>query len=119
MFREILNKTEQQVVESFPKDMALRERLLRVLGNLLRYFLEHPNEFKFMEQYHFSPFSERESEGSEGKHEIQRLLLQAREQQIIKDAPMLVLESLVFGPITSLAKEHANRGTPIDSYNFV
>lgn len=114
VFREVMAKIEHRVLDPLSADTALRERILRILANILRYFLEHPEVFKFIEQYHFSPFSDRESEGSEGKHEIQKLLLQAREQRLIKDAPMLVLESLVFGPITSLAKEHANRGTPID-----
>lgn len=45
---------------------------------------------------------------------IHHLLIQARDQQLVKNAPMMVLEALVFGPITALAKEHANRGAIID-----
>lgn len=114
LFRGVIAKAERRILEPFAPDTALQERIMRILANLLRYFLDHPDEFRFMEQYHFSPFSERQSEEGEQKHEIQKLLLQARGQQIVKNAPMLVLESLVFGPITSLAKEHATRGTPID-----
>ncbi|OHB24810.1 MAG: hypothetical protein A2X84_10525 [Desulfuromonadaceae bacterium GWC2_58_13] len=114
LFREVLTKIEHQVLETFPADMAIRERLLRILANLLRYFLNNPDVFKFAEQYRFSPFGEREIHRTENRNEIQTLLLQAREQQIIKDAPLLVLETIIFGPISSLAKEHANCGTPID-----
>jgi TetR/AcrR family transcriptional regulator, repressor of fatR-cypB operon len=112
--REVLAKVENQILEPFPADMAVRERLLRTLSNLLRYCLDNPAEFKFIEQYRFSPLSEKEMRSNEEKYEIQKLLLHARDLQIIKDAPMLVLEAIVFGPITSLAKEHANLGTPID-----
>lgn len=114
LFKEVQIKIGQQVLEPFPEDMAMRERLLRTLANLLRYFLDNPDEFKFVEQYHFSPFSDRESSSIDDKNPIQELLLFAREQQIIKDAPLLVLEAIALGPITSLAKEHANCGTPID-----
>jgi AcrR family transcriptional regulator len=111
--KDVLAKVEQQVVEPFPAEMAVRERILRTLTNLLRYCLDHPAEFKFIEQYRFSPLSEKEMRSNEDKYVIQQLLLQARDLQIIKDAPLLVLEAIVFGPITALAKERANCGTPI------
>ncbi len=114
LFKEVLAKIELQIYESFPADMAVREQLLRTLSNLLRYFLKHPDEFKFVEQYHFSPFGDREIHFDKKNDVIHKLLLHAREQQIIKDVPLLVLDALVFGPITTLAKEHANVGTPID-----
>jgi len=45
---------------------------------------------------------------------IKNLLLFARDQQIIKDAPLPVLESLAFGPAVALAKEHGVRQLPVD-----
>lgn len=111
--REVLEKVEQQVLEDFPADMPVRERLLRILANILRYFLDHSDEFKFIEQYRFSPLGEKTMRSNEEKYEVQKLLAYARDQQMIKDAPLLVLEAIVFGPITALAKEHANCGTPI------
>jgi len=114
LFREVHAKLEIRILEPFPADMSLRDRLLRTLANLLRYFLENPTEFKFLEQYFFSSLGEQEIRKTEEKQTILQLLLQAREQGLIKDAPLLVLEAIVFGPITALAREHANRGTPID-----
>jgi len=115
LFREIRAKMESQVLETFPEEMGTKERLLRLLANLLRYFLENPEEFKFVEQYHFSPLCENEMRrNKEEDFEIHRLLAQARKEKIIKDAPQPVLEAIVFGPITGLAKEHANCGTIID-----
>jgi AcrR family transcriptional regulator len=114
LFREIRSEIEAQILETFPAETNVRERLLRILGNLLRYVLDHPKEFKFVEQYRFSPLGEAELRNREEKHEIQKLLLHAREQGIIKNVPLLVLEAIWFGPITELAKEHANCGTPID-----
>jgi len=114
LFREVHGKLENRILEPFPADMSLRDRLLRTLANLLRYLLENPTEFKFLEQYFFSSLGEQEIRKTQEKQTILQLLLQAREQGLIKDAPLLVLEAIVFGPITALAREHANRGTPID-----
>jgi TetR/AcrR family transcriptional regulator, repressor of fatR-cypB operon len=114
LFREVRNKIDSKVLEDVPEDMPLRQRIVRILSNLLSYFLEHPAEFKFVEQYHFSPVSERGGRLPEENTTIRNLLLRAREEQIVKDAPLLCLEAVAFGPIASLVKEHVSRGTPLD-----
>lgn len=115
LFREVRAKIESQVLETFPAEVEVRERFLKTFSKLLRYFLENPEEFKFIEQYHFSPFTERGCCTTGENESLRNLLIEAREQQAIKDAPLLLLEAVAFGPITSLAKEHANRGTPVDA----
>ena len=114
LFKEVRVKIEKKALESFSEQMPMRERFLRAFSELLRYGLDNPNEFKFIEQYHFSPLSDRESSSAEEKQVFRDLLIEARDQQFIKDVPLLLLEALAFGPIVSLAKEHANCGTPID-----
>lgn len=107
-------KIEEELREPAGASVSLRDRLLRSLEKLLLFLLNNPWEFKFIEQYYFSPFSEREVFRIEEHNIIHHLLIQARDQQLVKNAPMMVLEALVFGPITALAKEHANRGAIID-----
>jgi len=114
LFNEVRENIDFEVLKDVPADLPIRERLSRMLSNLLRYFLAHPAEFKFAEQYHFSPLNQQGQGFREGNRAFHGLLLQAREQQIIKDIPCLCLEAIAFGPISSLAKEYANRGTPID-----
>jgi AcrR family transcriptional regulator len=114
LFREILAKIEQRVLESFHAEVPVKERFLQTFSNLLRYFLENPQEFKFVEQYHFSPFSKQDDRADGESNPLRDILIQARQQKLIKDAPLLFLEAVAFGPIASLAKEHANHGTPVD-----
>lgn len=114
LYREVRGRIEVELREPVGAASSLRERLLCSLEKLLLFLLNNPQEFKFIEQYYFSPFSERELLRIEEHNIIHHLLIQARDQQIVKDAPLLVLEALVFGPITALAKEHANRGVDID-----
>lgn len=114
LFRQIRTKIDKNVAASFQSQLPIRERFLQASSKALRYFLENPEEFKFVEQYHFSPYSDRSYCSEEGNQSFRDLLLEAREQKLVKDAPLLFLEAVAFGPIGSLAKEHANRGVPID-----
>lgn len=113
LFREVRKKIETSVLEDPREGTPIHDQFLQTFSRLLFYFLDNPQEFKFLELYHFSPFSER-GYSDTGKNEaLKNLLLLAREQQLIKDAPLLFLEAVAFGPIISLAKEHANHGTCI------
>ncbi len=111
---EVRAKINKQVSEAIPVQAPIKERFLRAFSKLLRYFLENPNEFKLVEQYHFSSLSDREYRDTEGKEVLIDLLIEARDRKFIRDVPLLLIEALAFGPIASLAKEHAKCGTPID-----
>ncbi|PLX79776.1 MAG: hypothetical protein C0616_10390 [Desulfuromonas sp.] len=84
-------------------------------SRLLRFFLENPAEFRFLEQYYFSPYySEDACEAPEEYETLQQLLLKGQTEQIIKDAPMEVLLALTFGPLSSLARESIYRNLKVD-----
>lgn len=114
LFREVRAKIDNEVLEEFPAEAPVRERFLTNFSKLLRYFLENPQEFKFIEQYHFSPFNEGECCSANDNKCLSNLLVEAREQGLFKNAPLQVLKALAFGPIASLAKEHVSRALPID-----
>jgi hypothetical protein len=67
-----------------------------------------------MEQFHFSSFNTLNRDLHRDKSYLHGLMQRAREERVIKDVPNISLEALAFGPIVTLAKEHANCGTPID-----
>jgi hypothetical protein len=96
------------------EELPFRERFLAAFSQFLRFFLAHPKEFRFGEQYHFSPLCNSECNTTGDSQKVRDLLLQAREQKVVKNLPLVVLESIAFGPIASLAKENATRGIPVD-----
>ncbi|MGC9519922.1 MAG: TetR/AcrR family transcriptional regulator [Desulfuromonadaceae bacterium] len=114
VFEEVRAKIEAALIRDVDEGMPIREQIICLLSNLLRYFLSHPDEFRFMEQFHFSSFNTLNRDLHRDKSYLHGLMLRAREEKVIKDAPDLSLEALAFGPIVTLAKEHANCGTPID-----
>jgi len=95
--------TYGDVEESAP----VRENILRVLKNLFRFMLEHPDEFKFLEQYYNSPYgiAKKRSKAEQADNPLQQLLSKGIEQQIIKDLQMEILFGLCFGPIVFLARD--------------
>jgi AcrR family transcriptional regulator len=116
LVQEVLTKIHMTVLTDYPEQMPIRERFIYAFSTLLKYFIINPAEFKLVEQYHFSTLS---GAGCSEKSEHQTLkdiLHEARAQRVIKDAPMLFLEAIVFGAISTLAKEHAIRGTTVDDH---
>lgn len=114
VFEQVRTRIEAALVLDVETSMPVGEQMIRLLSNLLHYFLDNPDEFRFMEQFHFSSFNTLNRELHSDKSYLHGLMLRAQEEKIIKDAPSLCLEALAFGPIVTLAKEHANCGTPID-----
>ena len=114
LFKEVRQKLDNITLPCLSEERPVQEKLTLTLSSALRYLLENPKEFKFVEQYHFSPFRERGNLPDGAREGFRELLNHAREQKIIKDASLTVLEAIAFGPISFLVKEHASRGTLVD-----
>lgn len=115
LHQELHAKATAWICEGYSEEQPERERFLFLMTRLLRLFISEPKEFRFMEQYYYSPFPQSCGYSAPGEEEvIKRLLLLARDQQIIKDAPLPVLEAIAFGPIVALAKEYGIRQLTVD-----
>ena len=117
LFAELHDRANVRVYADFQEEEPVKERFIRLFSQILRFFLESPREFRFLEQYYYSPYSAADplcNEGPEGKETAKRLLALARDQQILKDAPLPVLEAIAFGPLIALAKEHTSRKLVVD-----
>jgi TetR/AcrR family transcriptional regulator, repressor of fatR-cypB operon len=111
LFREIDEKIGAAIMKDYQQQKPLRERFHHIFTALLRYFLENPRDFRYIEQFHNSPY------GVEFKRDIlQRksgdchiyrdLLEEGVAQQVIKDLPMAVLFGLAFGPLKAVMRDH-------------
>ena len=114
LFQEVVGRVHGEIFGQGGLRLGTRDRFLDVLSRILRYFLANPNEFRFLEQYHFSPLFDPECKTLNGDESFKKLLVEARDQGVIKDVPLLILESIAFGTISSLAKERASRDTKVD-----
>lgn len=112
LIREIYVCLEGQVLtaikENYPE--GLHEQFLHICKYLIRYFLASPQEFRFIEQFHNSPYGidcRREKFlGRKNKDLVTELFEAGQEQQIIKNLPLPILSALTFGPLVDVCRDH-------------
>lgn len=111
LFHEIDDKIGAVIMQDYQQAKPLRERFHHIFTTLARYFVKHPLHFRYIEQFHNSPY------GVEFKRDIlQRktgdchiyrdLLEEGVVQQVIKDLPMPILFALAFGPLKVVVRDH-------------
>lgn len=114
LIREIYACLEGEVwlaiKEQYPEGGTVRERYLHICKRLISYFLTSPLEFRFIEQFHNSPYGvdcRREKVfGKKDKDLVTQLFEEGQQQQIIKDLPLPVLFALTFGPLVDVCRDH-------------
>ncbi|MCK9229996.1 MAG: TetR/AcrR family transcriptional regulator [Syntrophales bacterium] len=101
------------LLEEFPEGGTVQERFCHVVRALFRYFIDHPLQFRFMEQYSYSPYgvSRRRDKllGIRGDADRQLFRMAIEEgvaEATLKNFPVMVLCGLAFGPMVSLVRDH-------------
>lgn len=87
---------------------SVRANILGSLRNVLFYLLKHPQEFRFLEQFHFSPYGIKQRRSPDQQHDrpFLDLLKQGVEQKLIKALPLELLFGLCFGPLVFFIRDH-------------
>jgi AcrR family transcriptional regulator len=117
LYTELEGRITTRLMEGYIADRPISNRFMYLAMGVLDYFITHPLEFKYIEQFHNSPYGtdfrrdkllgNTESNDSGCKCDIyKRLFTEGVELQVIKDLPMPVLFDLAFGPIVSVARNH-------------
>jgi AcrR family transcriptional regulator len=111
LYREVEGKIIAALEEGYSSEKSLRERFLHLGTMLLRYLIAHPLDFRYMEQYHNSPYGisvrrNRITGQSENRDIFKDLIEQGISQKVLKDFPSHVHFALAFGPMISLVRDH-------------
>jgi len=112
LYREIEERMDQFLMEGYTTESPFRARFLHLGTALLRYFVENPLIFRYVEQFHNSPYGvavRRDKilgnrEG--GCNAFKELFEQGMAQQVLKDFQLVILFDLAFGPIVTVARDH-------------
>src|ERR1700687_6179210 len=56
LYREVEEKLYAVLLEGYATEKPFRERFLHLGTALLRYFMENPLHFRYLEQFHISPY---------------------------------------------------------------
>jgi len=111
LYQELEKKVMVVLQEDYPVSKPIRERFIHIGTTLLKYFISHPLYFRYIEQYHYSPYgvSLRRDRilGKDGDRNIFKdFFEEGIAQQVIKDLPLSMLLALAFGPLVALARDH-------------
>ena len=110
-YREIRDRMYQVIMEGYASEKPIRERFLHLGTALLRYFIDNPLYFRYMEQFHNSPY------GAEFRRDkilrkkkagdvYLELFDEGVSRRVVKDLPLVILIALLFGPILAVARDH-------------
>lgn len=111
IYRQIENKVTTAIFDALDRTAPLRQQFVSAGTTLLRYFIANPLYFRYIEQYHNSPYgiSLRKDRllGQSGNQDVfEELFRQGVSAGILKDLPVSMLFALAFGPMIFLARDH-------------
>ena len=111
LYRELEERLYPVLLAGYAPEKPIRERFLHLGTKLLGYFIANPLDFRYLEQFHNSPygveFRRDNILGEKGGCDIFRELFEEGvAQQVIKDLPLVILFALAFGPILAVARDH-------------
>lgn len=112
LYHEIEERMTAFLQDGYEVEHSIKERFLHLGTGLLRYFIAHPLYFRYLEQFHNSPygaaFRRDKCLRETGNKDIYKVLFeQGISQRVIQDLPLLVLVALTFGPLISIMRDHA------------
>ncbi len=111
LFKELETEIMPFIMDGYNDKAPFRARFLHLGTRFLRYCIEYPLHFRFLEQFLNSPYgiAHRRDKlmGKEGQCNVfKELFEQGLAQQVVKDLPLSVLFSLLFGPLLAVARDH-------------
>ena len=111
LYRELEQRLLTVLMDGYSPEKSVRERFIHLGTAVLRYCISNPLDFRYLEQFHNSPYGvvhrrEKISGEADDKDIYRKLFEEGLSRQVIKDLPLVVLFSLAFGPLISVARDH-------------
>ena len=116
LYLEIKHEKGQAFLEGYSEDLSLRERFRILWLNMLHYFMHHPQELTFAEQFDNSPYRTAEVQAAyaEQYEPLMRFFQYAYEEGIFKEMPLAMLSTFTVEVAVSLAKHQASGELTLD-----
>lgn len=113
IFRQLASAANQEVDMNKP----VRDSILGILQRVINYLLHHPQEFRFIEQFHFSPYGSGKRRAPVKRYDqpFFDLLKLGIEQKQIKAMPLEILFGLCFGPLVYFVRSHLATNSALET----
>jgi AcrR family transcriptional regulator len=118
LINEVYSEIETWVVTSITSDyiqeMPCKERFFHIAKRLLKYMIENPMVFRFIEQFHNSPYGVAvrrdmlfaDKDKTRRTDILNELYEDGKREQVIKDVQLPVFYALAFGSLVNVARDH-------------
>jgi len=111
LYQEVEKNLLAELMDGNALEYPIQKRFLFFYGKLIRYFIKNSLEFRYVEQFHNSPYGanyrrNKMLSGPGEKDLFARLFEQGVADGIIKNMPLQALFALAFGPMFSIVREH-------------
>lgn len=111
LYQELENEIVSVIRDGYPWREPIRERFLHLATKLFRHFIAFPLHFRYLEQYHHSPYGashrqDRLLNKSAEPNILSNLFREGIEQGGLKNFPIPVMFALTMGPLRDLVRDH-------------
>lgn len=111
LYKDVEKRMYPFILDGYEPERPVRERFIHLLSALLRYFISNPTDYRFLEQYHNSPYGvayrrDKLLRVKNGDDAFRDLFEDGISQQLLKELPLSILFGLAFGPVLSIARDH-------------
>ena len=106
LFLEIKRRVMKAMLSGYDEKTSFEKRFKHLWMNLITYFMDHPQEFQFVEQHRYASYMSKltREESFMIMSPVMLFFIESKRAQAMKDLPVYTIISLTYGPITSLAK---------------
>ena len=111
LYQDLEGRIYSALMEEYASEKPIRERFLHLGKALLRYFIENPLEFRYVEQFHNSPYGvavrrDRILGIKDNRNIYRELFEEGVTMQVMKELPLVLLFALAFGSLQAVARDH-------------
>jgi AcrR family transcriptional regulator len=109
-YKDVEDSLLKKVREDYPEKGTPREKFTHLARVLVQQWLSSPVEFKFLQQFHNSPYGvavRREKLQGHAQDLCHAVFTEALEQHAVKDLPIPVLFALSIGPLIYICRDHS------------
>ena len=116
LYLELKLQKGKALLEGYSEELSLRERFRTLWLNMLHYYMEHPHELAFLEQFDNSPFRNPEVDETHNEYyqPLMRFFQYAFQEGVFKRMPLAMLSTFTLEVAVSLAKHHAQGDLELD-----
>jgi len=110
LYKKLKIDLAQAMMDDYLEDLPLHERFRRIWRNTIRYYMVHPQETAFMEQYANSPYMKPEAEAAAMEYfePVLAFMEYARQQGVVKDMSDEMMAAFTLETAILLAKKHTS-----------